>query len=70
MRKVPIIDASGMHALREVYYKCSKDGTQLLLSGVNKRVLEKLRAFGVAELVHEERIFPDIGSALRYAGMR
>ena len=67
LRHVPIIDASGMHALREFYFKCSKDGTQLLLSGVNKRVLEKLRTFGVVKLIREDCIFPDIDSALRYA---
>src|SRR6185436_9378942 len=35
MRKVPVIDASGIHALEEFHTKCRRDGTVLLLSGVH-----------------------------------
>ncbi len=35
MRRVPAIDATGMHALDEFHDKCRKQGTQLLLSGVH-----------------------------------
>ncbi|MCB1081335.1 MAG: sulfate permease [Chlamydiia bacterium] len=65
MRKVPVIDASGMHALREFYYRCQKDKTVLLLSGVNESVLKSLRKFGLTELIHEEFIFPHIDLALK-----
>ena len=39
MRRVPTIDASGMHALEEFYLECTRQGSTLLLSGV-KRVLD------------------------------
>lgn len=67
MRKVPIIDASGMHALKEFYHKCKKDGTRLILSGVKGETAETLRKFGVEDLVGKENIFPNIDSALIFA---
>lgn len=67
MRKVPVIDASGMYALKDFYNKCSKDGTKLLLSGVSDRLLKKLKKFGVIDLIREDRIFSDMNSALEYA---
>ena len=39
MRRVPAIDASGLHALEEFYEKCRRQGTTLLLSGVHAQPL-------------------------------
>lgn len=68
MRKVPVIDATGMHALKEFYYKCKKDKTILVLSGVDGQPKESLKKFGVEELVGKENIFPNIDKALKRAG--
>ncbi len=67
MRKVPVIDATGMHALREFFYKCQRAKTTLILSGINKKVLDSLRKFGLTELIQDEKIFPHIDGALKKA---
>ncbi len=67
MRKVPVIDASGMHALREFHFKCRRAGTVLLLSGVGGPLKKSLRQFGVLEQIGEGHVFPRIDLALEYA---
>ena len=47
MRKVPTIDASGMHALEEFFLMCKRQGTILLLSGVKKKSLERPREISI-----------------------
>jgi sulfate permease, SulP family len=68
MRKVPIIDASGMHALKEFYNKCKKEGTELLLSGVREQLSKSLKKYGMEDLLGKDHIFPHIDAALRKAG--
>lgn len=67
LRKVPMIDASGLHALREFYYKCKKDHTELLLSGVSPELEKILKKFGIEDLIGKESIFPNIDQALKRA---
>jgi SulP family sulfate permease len=48
MRKVPVIDATAMHALSEFYANCRKNDTWLILSGVNhnvEKILSKSQFF-------------------------
>ena len=56
MRKVPFIDASGMHALEDLYYKCKKEGTVLRLKGVKDPVFKSLQKFGLVDLIGREQI--------------
>ncbi len=67
MRKVPVIDASGMYALKEFYAKCKHQNTTLILSGVQKEPAKSIRNFGLEELVGEENIFSHIDPALKRA---
>lgn len=67
MRKVPMIDASGMHALEEFYYQCKQEGTLLFLSGVNNFVLKKLKRFGIIDLLGEKHLFSRTKDAINYA---
>lgn len=67
MRKVPVIDASGMHALREFYYRCHREDTILLLSGVSDSLEKSLKTFGVIDLIGKGHIFTHIDSALKHA---
>ena len=69
LRKIPVIDASGMHALKEFYHRCQKTGTTLFLSGVHPQVNQALHRFGVSPLIGEGHIFPDIDTALKAATM-
>lgn len=64
LRKLPVIDASGMHALREFYSLCAKDKTVLILSGVNQTVYNTLDKFGLVRLIGQENICHHIDPAL------
>lgn len=64
MRKVSMIDASGMYSLMEFYGKCKNDQTTLLLAGVNDKLLAKLKKFGILDLIGNEHIFDSLSSAL------
>ncbi|MCH9610323.1 MAG: C4-dicarboxylic acid transporter DauA [Chlamydiales bacterium] len=67
MRRVPTIDASGMHALEEFYSECHRQGTVLLLAGVKKNPLADLRRFHLDELIGEDHIFAHINSAMEFS---
>lgn len=67
LRKIPIIDASGMHALGEFYHKCQREKTSLILSGVNPTVHKALKKFGLVDLIGEKQILPHIDPALERA---
>lgn len=67
MRKVPTIDASGMHALEEFYLECRRQGTILLLSGVRKHPLRNLKRYHLDELIGHDHIFSHINPALEFA---
>lgn len=67
MRRVPTIDASGMHALEEFYIECKRQGTILLLSGIKKAPLRYLRRFHLDEVIGEDHIFSNVHSAIECA---
>jgi SulP family sulfate permease len=67
MRKVPAIDASGMHALREFFFKCQKQGVLLLLSGVSPSLKHNLQKFGIVQDLGKDHIFSHIDHALAFA---
>jgi SulP family sulfate permease len=67
MRKVPTIDASGMHALEEFFLECKRQRTILLLSGVRKHPLKDLKRYHLDELIGEDHIFLNISSALEFS---
>ncbi|MEI8197924.1 MAG: SulP family inorganic anion transporter, partial [Phycisphaerae bacterium] len=67
MRRVPAIDASGMHALEEFYYKCKRQGTRLLLSGVHAQPMFALMKYGLTDRIGEQNMFGNIDDALEEA---
>jgi SulP family sulfate permease len=67
MRKVPTIDASGMHALEEFFIECHKQHTILLLSGVKGAVLRDLKRYHLDELIGQDHLFTNITGALEFA---
>ena len=64
MRKVPAIDATGLHALEELYYKCHRQGTRLVLSGVHAQPLSVFYKTGFAKVIGEQNMFPNLEAAL------
>jgi sulfate permease, SulP family len=67
MRRVPAIDATGMHALEEFYDKCRRAGTRLLLSGVHAQPIFAITQFGLVDKFGEENLFGNIDDALNAA---
>ena len=67
MRKVPAIDATGLHALDDFYEKCHRTGTQLILSGVKGHLSQAFAKYGIEKKVGKENIFPHIDAALKRA---
>ncbi len=67
MHKVPIIDASGIHALKKFKAKCDAQGILFCLSGVRKEVQELLKRSEVEKTVGKEHIFKTIEEALAFA---
>lgn len=67
MRRVPAIDASGLHALAEFHKKCKRQGTKLLLSGVHAQPLFAFVKAGFDQVIGEENMFGNIDDALNAA---
>jgi SulP family sulfate permease len=67
MRRVPAIDATGMHALDEFHDKCRKGRTQLLLSGVHAQPIFAMTAYGLVDKIGEANMFDSIDDALNRA---
>jgi sulfate permease, SulP family len=68
MRQVPIIDATGLHSLKEVLKRMTADGkTKVVLSGVQAEVHKELQNAGIATLIGEENIQRAIREALQRA---
>jgi sulfate permease, SulP family len=67
MRRVPAIDATGMHALDEFHDKCRKGRTHLLLSGVHAQPIFAMTAYGLIDKIGDENMFGNIDDALNRA---
>lgn len=67
MRKVPAIDATGLHALDDFYDKCQRSEIHLILSGVKEPLVHAFKKYGLEEKVGKENIFPHIDAALKHA---
>ncbi|OGX08880.1 MAG: sodium-independent anion transporter [Omnitrophica WOR_2 bacterium GWA2_47_8] len=68
MRHVPTIDATALSALENVFNLSKHDGTQIILSGLQPRPLEKIKRAGLLKYIGEKNIQPNIDQALNRAG--
>jgi SulP family sulfate permease len=66
MGKVPIIDTTGIRALKEFQAKCKRKGILFLISGVSKKIREQFGHTSVESTIGVDHIFPNIDSALLY----
>ena len=64
MRRVPAIDASGLHALAEFQEKCKRQGTTLLLSGVHAQPLVAFHRARFDEQLGPGSMFGSLDDAL------
>ena len=67
LKKVPFVDATAMHALKDFYLKCKKEKTLLILSGVTAPVAHSLRKYGLEALIGKEHLFTAFKPALARA---
>jgi len=67
MRHVPVLDATGLHALEEFRLSCARAGTVLILAGVHSQPLEALRQSSYLERIGPENVARNIDQALRRA---
>jgi SulP family sulfate permease len=64
MRHVPVIDATGLHALEEVFHNCRKVGTTLVLCSVHVQPLRALHRSKHLETLGEANVTANIDRAL------
>ena len=64
MRRVPAIDATGLHALDEFREKCRGQGTVLLLSGVHAQPMAAMLAARFDEALGPDAMFGSFDEAL------
>lgn len=57
LRTVPLIDTSGVRAIKELIRRMESENRRLYLSGLAKPVRDKLERSGVVDKLGEERIF-------------
>lgn len=67
MRKVPFIDSTGIHNLTNMCAMCRQMGVQVVLSGVNERVMKVVSDSGLADVLGNENICSHINQALKRA---
>ncbi len=67
MRHVPVIDATGLHVLREFLRFCRNRRAHLILSGVHAQPLFALEHSGLWDEVGDENIFGNIDDSLNRA---
>src|SRR5574344_19893 len=70
MRKVPFIDSTGIHNLKNLCTKSRKKNIKIILSGVNERVQVALEKADFNELIGKENICSNINEALEVAKNR
>jgi SulP family sulfate permease len=64
MRDVPVIDATGIHALKDLSKRARKDGSLLLLSDVHAQPMFALVRSEMLQEIGEENLFGNIDDAL------
>lgn len=64
MHSVPVIDASGMNALKEFLHECTKNHIHLKLSEVSDPIKQKLQAFGFLKQIGSSQCFNTLKDAL------
>lgn len=67
LRHVPIMDATGLHALKQFHKKCKARGIFLVLSGIHSQPLQVLKKSGLHDLIGKENIVTNMQHAVQRA---
>ncbi len=68
-RDVPIIDSTGMHALRSFYEKSRKENTALIITGLHVQPLNEIVKANLYELIGEDNVFANMKDAIARANI-
>ncbi len=66
-RDVPVIDASGLHALKSFYHKCKKGHIKLIITGLHIQPLNEIVKANLYDLIGENNVFSNMPDALARA---
>jgi SulP family sulfate permease len=69
MRNVPVIDSTGLHALRELVRRTRGDKTLVLLADVHAQPMVALMRSDLIDEIGQERLFANLDDALNHARM-
>jgi len=67
MRRVPVIDSTGLAALREVVRRSRKEGTLVVLSDVHSQPIVALTRSGLSDELGEDNVTGNLDDALNRA---
>lgn len=67
MRQVPMMDTTGLKALKQFNLKCKEQGILFLVSGAQPAVLSLFRAAKLDEAIGKGHLFPHVDAALACA---
>jgi SulP family sulfate permease len=67
MRKVPVIDATGIHTLKDILQMCRQDKIKLVLTGVQPHVLQVLRKSRLLFKIGKRYVTEDMETAIARA---
>lgn len=63
-RDVPLIDFTGMHALKGFYEKCRREGISLIITGLHVQPLNEMVKTNLYTLIGEDNVFNNMKDAL------
>ncbi|MBF0388307.1 MAG: sulfate permease [Candidatus Omnitrophica bacterium] len=66
-RDVPLIDSTGMHALKSFYGKCQRADIRLIITGLHVQPLNEIVKSNLYELIGEENVFASMKEAIARA---
>jgi SulP family sulfate permease len=66
-RNLPMIDSTGLHALKNFYNNCKKQGIKLLITGLHVQPLNEMIKSNLYDLIGEENVFGNMKDALDQA---
>jgi SulP family sulfate permease len=67
MRKVPMMDLTGVNAIEELLHKAEKDKTTVIFTGIQQQPLLVMERYGLVEKIGCQNIHKTIVEALPYA---
>ncbi len=67
LRNVPLIDSTGLYALRGFHQRCHQSGIHFFIAGLHAQPLNELVKANLFDTIGEENVFPHIREALDHA---